>query len=488
MSELPKGWKLVQIDEVSEVVSGGTPKSTNASFYSENHHEAIAWITPADLSGYKKNSISHGRRSITKEGYDSCSAKLMPKGSVLFSSRAPVGYVVIAENEICTNQGFKSFVPFKQVDSQYLYYYLKSIKHLAESLATGTTFKELSGKVAKTLPFPLAPLAEQKRIVEKLDEVLAQVDIIKARLDGIPELLKRFRQSVLASAVSGKLTEEWRVAHGALGQDLKLIEQTKTGLISAKTVKKDLNFELSDNIFDIPDSWAFIKLKSLSLKITDGEHKTPKREETGRYLLSARNIRDGYLCLENVDYVGEEEYQKLRKRCDPNKGDILISCSGSVGRVSLVDADDQYVMVRSAALVKVIDDFLMNSYLVHVLQSPELQKRIEESSKSTAQSNLFLGPIKELEIPLPPLAEQKEIVRLVDQYFAFADTIEAQVKKAQARIDNLTQSILAKAFRGELVPQDPNDEPAEVLLKRIAKARAEAEQLAKVAKKAAKAS
>ena len=482
MSELPKGWNLVQIDQVTDVISGGTPKSTQAEFYSDDHDKAVAWITPADLSGYKKQTISHGRRSITKLGYESCSAKLMPKGTVLFSSRAPVGYVVIAENDISTNQGFKSFVPNKDVDSKFLYYYLKSIKYLAESLATGTTFKELSGKVAKTLPFPLAPLNEQKRIVEKLDEVLAQVDTIKARLDGIPSLLKRFRQSVLASAVSGKLTEEWRGGCGALGQDLGLIERTKVGLINNKIVKKDLNFEISNKIFDIPDTWSFLKLKSLSSKITDGEHKTPKREESGRYLLSARNVRDGYLCLDNVDYVGEEEYQKLRKRCDPNKGDILISCSGSVGRISLVDADDKYVMVRSAALVKVIDDFLLNSYLVYVLQSPELQKRIEESSKSTAQSNLFLGPIKELEIPLPSIEEQNEIVRLVDQYFAFADTIEAQVKKAQARVNNLTQSILAKAFRGELVPQDPNDEPADKLLERIALARKEA--LAKAAKKA----
>ena len=143
-------------------------------------------------------------------------------------------------------------------------------------------------------------------------------------------------------------------------------------------------------------------------------------------------------------------------------------------------------MVRSAALVKLLDEYMLNYFLVYALQSPQLQKRIDESSKSTAQSNLFLGPIKELEVPLPPIEEQREIVRLVDQYFAFADTIEAQVKKAQTRVDNLTQSILAKAFRGELVAQDPDDEPAEKLLERIAQARKEAEALAKAAKKVAK--
>lgn len=215
MSRLPSSWRETPIETVTEVVSGGTPSSKHPEYYTEDHEDSIAWVTPADLSGYKEKYISHGRRSITKSGYDSCSAKLMPKGTVLFSSRAPIGYTVIAANEISTNQGFKSFVPIVGVNETYLYYYLRSIKHLAESLATGTTFKELSGKVAKTLPFPLAPLAEQTRIVEKLDEVLAQVDTIKARLDGIPAILKRFRQSVLAAAVSGKLTEEWRGVNAA---------------------------------------------------------------------------------------------------------------------------------------------------------------------------------------------------------------------------------------------------------------------------------
>ena len=480
MSELPKGWVSVTLNKVvDKIVGGGTPSKSIPSYYEGD----IPWMTVKDMNkSYLTDTIDH----ITQEAIENSSTNLIPAGIPIIATRMSLGKIVRAGFDSAINQDLKALFINREVSDLYFEYWYRSQSMKVESLGTGTTVKGVRLEVINALEFPLAPLPEQKRIVEKLDEVLAQVDTIKARLDGIPDLLKRFRLSVLASAVSGKLTEEWRGKRGALGQDLDLIERTKVGLISSKAVKKDLTFELSDNIFDIPDSWAFIKLKALSSKITDGEHKTPKREESGRYLLSARNVRDGYLSLDNVDYVGEEEYQKLRKRCDPNKGDILISCSGSVGRVSLVDTDDKYVMVRSAALVKVIDDFLMNSYLVYVLQSPELQKRIEESSKSTAQSNLFLGPIKELEIPLPSIEEQKEIVRLVDQYFAFADTIEAQVKKSQARVDNLTQSILAKAFRGELVPQNDDDEPAEVLLERIAQARKEAEALAKAAKKAAK--
>lgn len=144
MSDLPSGWADVEIGEIAEVVAGGTPKANDSSNF-DAPGSGIAWLTPADLSGYKAKDISHGSRDLSQKGYESCSAKLMPKGSLLFSSRAPIGYVALAANEISTNQGFKSFVFPEEIDPSYAFYYLKSIRQLADSLGTGTTFKELSG-------------------------------------------------------------------------------------------------------------------------------------------------------------------------------------------------------------------------------------------------------------------------------------------------------------------------------------------------------
>lgn len=448
--ELPEGWLKVKIDEVADIVAGGTPSAGDDSNFAVPG-KGIAWLTPADLSGYKLKEIANGKRDLSQKGYDSSSAKLMPKGSVLFSSRAPIGYVAIAANEISTNQGFKSFV-FRNIDSSYAYFYLRSIRDVAESLGTGTTFKELSGAAAKTLPFVFPPLAEQKVIADKLDTLLAQVESIKTRLERIPEILKQFRQSVLAAAVSGKLTEEWR-ANKQSKFEIDSLTNEKLSLIKAKLVKKDLHVEVGEEIFDLPEGWETLALQSFATKITDGEHSTPKRESSGHYLLSARNVRDGFLDLSNVDYVGNEEFLKLRKRCDPDEGDILISCSGSVGRISLVDRSNEYVMVRSAALVKIMHQFLNNKYLMYVLQSPLSQKQIEEKSKSTAQANLFLSQIKELSIPCPSIEEQMEIVRLIDHRFTVTNSIEQQVLSALDRVKNLTQSILAKAFRGELTAE-----------------------------------
>ncbi|HGW4500309.1 TPA: restriction endonuclease subunit S, partial [Pseudomonas aeruginosa] len=267
MSKLPSGWADVEIGEIAEVVAGGTPKANDSSNF-EAPGAGIAWLTPADLSGYNAKEISHGSRDLSQKGYESCSAKLMPKGSLLFSSRAPIGYVALAANEISTNQGFKNFVFPKEIDPSYAFYYLKSIRQLAESLGTGTTFKELSGTTAKTLPFRMAPENEQTRIAQKLNELLAQVDTLKARIDCIPVRLKRFRQSVLAAAVSGRLTKEWRsenpIHEGEITGLLKEIELERQKALQADAERvgrrKKYNLPvpaLAERLPEIPSSWTW---------------------------------------------------------------------------------------------------------------------------------------------------------------------------------------------------------------------------------------
>ena len=166
--EIPNSWAWVKLGDLGQVVSGGTPPTSDES----NFGGDIAWITPADLTHYDKKYISHGNRKLTEKGYKVSSSQLMPKGSVLFSSRAPIGYVVIASNPVCTNQGFKNIVPFSIVSSEYLYYFLKSAKETAISLAGGTTFKEISAKNFAEIKIPLPPLAEQQFIAGQLEKLL----------------------------------------------------------------------------------------------------------------------------------------------------------------------------------------------------------------------------------------------------------------------------------------------------------------------------
>jgi type I restriction enzyme, S subunit len=200
-----------------------------------------------------------------------------------------------------------------------------------------------------------------------------------------------------------------------------------------KTIKSITEAEIAE-LPTLPDEWRWVRLEEVSDKITDGEHITPKRTESGYYLLSARNIQNGYLKLKNVDYVPKKEYLRIRNRCNPEEGDILISCSGSVGRICSVPKNSEFVMVRSVALVKLPSKLKLNKFFEYQLQSPLLQHQIEKGKKATAQANLFLGPISNLKIILPPLPDQRAIVSKIELFFSELDNGIANLKLAQEQL------------------------------------------------------
>lgn len=205
-SNLPEGWVWTTIEELGIVVSGGTPSTKIKEFWGDE----ISWITPADLSDYNEKYISNGARSITQAGLDYSSAKLLPKGAVLFSSRAPIGYVAIAKNELATSQGFKNLIPMGSISSEYVYYYFLTLKSKAEKVANGTTFLELSAKKFSKLSIPLCSLIEQKAIVSHIDSLFSKLEEAKKGLIKAEQQLKIYSQVLLKNAFEGKLTEQWR--------------------------------------------------------------------------------------------------------------------------------------------------------------------------------------------------------------------------------------------------------------------------------------
>lgn len=440
-------WLNLNIGDIADVVAGGTPKAGNPENFKQSG-AGIGWLTPADLSGYSEKYIRFGARDLSQVGYESSSAKLLPKGSLLFSSRAPIGYVAIAQNEIATNQGFKNFVfPFG-VNSDYAYYYLRSIKNIAESLGTGTTFKEISGATAKTLPFVLPPLAEQKVIADKLDTLLAQVETTKARLERIPEILKRFRQSVLSAAVTGNLTEEWRSNASIEPRDYSQIAIEERKLRGIRETKHSKIANTEDIPFEIPDSWQWFRLGNLALKITDGAHNTPKVLNEGFPYIMAKDLTVGFLDFSEKRYISEKEHRELYLKCVPERDDLLVVNIGAgTGNNVLVDVDFEFSF-KNIAIIK-RPSFIIGKYLKFFFDSQK-QRIFDEQTRGGAQPFLSLTVLNELAFALPSREEQAEIVRRVEELFAFADSIEHKANAALARVNNLTQSILAKAFRGEL--------------------------------------
>ena len=161
--------KKIKLAEIGEIVGGSTPSTKN----SENYDGNIAWITPKDLANYNKIFIESGERSITEKGFNSCSAKILPKNSILFTSRAPIGYVAITKKELCTNQGFKSIIPNDKIYYLFLYYLLKYNKDYIASFGSGTTFKEISGKVMKSIEIVIPDRLE---IQKKIAYILFNID------------------------------------------------------------------------------------------------------------------------------------------------------------------------------------------------------------------------------------------------------------------------------------------------------------------------
>ncbi len=447
MSELPKGWIEIPLEQVATWGSGGTPKRSEPSYYGGD----VPWVKTGDLGPrYLKEASEY----ISQRGIEKSSAKLFPKGSVAIAMYgATIGKTSILDFEASTNQACAVGDPIDGVIlTDFLYYFLTSEKQNFIKKGKGGAQPNISQQLIKAHEIRLPSLPEQKRIVEKLDEVLAQVDTIKARLDGIPELLKRFRQSVLASAVSGKLTEEWRRG---------------SSFVAKKYTLKDLTR------MDIGHAF-----------------KSKEFSETGIRLLRGQNIEPGSLRWSETKLFPLEKLNS-HQNLFINEGDIILAMDRPIVSAGLKLArakksDLPCVLVQRVARIKA-NELAEDDYVHLLLMDSSFSDYLFPNQTGSDIPHISGKQIQAYSVSIPDKKEQKEIVRLVDQYFAFADTIEAQVKKAQARVDNLTQSILAKAFRGELVPQDDDDEPAEVLLKRIAQARKEAEALAKAAKKVAKA-
>ncbi|WP_434068899.1 restriction endonuclease subunit S [Vibrio campbellii] len=437
MSELPKGWIKTKLSVVGNTVTGNTPPRKNPEFYGGN----VPFVKPGDIDIDKE--LIHSDETLSELGCDK--ARVLKKGSVLVTCIGNIGRVGLAMKPMATNQQINAIEFNDLILPKYGFHYCRTLSTWLNFNASATTVAIINKSKFSEAPFILAPLAEQKRIVEKLDEVLAQVDTIKARLDGVPALLKRFRQSVLAAAVSGKLTEEWR--GGAIPK-------------WEATVFSDICNEITVGFVG--------KMKD---KYTD----------SGVLFLRSQNVRAFKYDPKNVLFISEEFHNEIHKS-HLNAGDLAIVRSGAPGTTCVIP--ESLGKVNCSDLVIARPSERLNPKFGCIFMNSEVaQKNVASNQVGIAQQHFNVGSMKKMPIELPDLAEQQEIVRLVDQYFAFADTIEAQVKKAQARVDNLTQSILAKAFRGELVPQDPNDEPADKLLERIAQARNEAEALAKAAKK-----
>ena len=388
--------KTYSIGEVGKVISGGTPNSKDP----DNFGGDIAWLTPADLSGYAKKYISHGARNLTQKGYRSCSAHIMPAGSVLFSSRAPIGYVAIAQNPLCTNQGFKSIIPNKSVDSEFLYYQLLHLKKSIQDMGSGTTFKEISAKTFSLIKIVVPSLEEQRRIVSRIEELLSQLDSGVETLNTVKRQLAAYRQAVLKEA-----------------------------------------------FLSCP---ATVSLDSVCQHITDGDHMPPPKSASGVPFIMISNITDNVIDWSNTAYVGRDYFDNIDGKRKPQKGDVLYTVTGSFGIPVMIDFDKEFCFQRHIALLRPKDS-INQRFLFYALQSPIVYAQANKKATGTAQKTVGLGVLRKIAIPFfEGLENQAEIASDIERKLSVCDNIEQTVNAALRQSEAMRQSILKRAFEGEL--------------------------------------
>ena len=440
MSELPKGWVICSLSDIGQVVTGKTPSTNEQRFYGGN----IPFIKPGDLD--HSGLIFHTGTYLTEAGAAEVSS--LPPQSIAVTCIGNLGKVGLTTTVSATNQQINAVVPEEGVNPTFLFHFCKTLKPWLERESSATTISIVNKSIFSKAPVPLAPAAEQIRIGRKLDELLAQVDTLTASIEAIPTLLKRFRQSVLAAAVSGRLTDEWRAQNPSL-----------------------TTAPPSETATSIDYAWPLVSLRDVSRDFSYGS--SAKSDSNGDVpVLRMGNIQSGRLDWSDLVYsTDENEIKKYMLHA----GDILFNRTNSpelVGKTAIYKGERPAIYAGYLIRVRCSEQ-LNPDFLNYCLNSPQGRHYCwQVKTDGVSQSNINAKKLAAFRFGLPEIEEQTEIVRRVEQLFTFADQLEAKITFAKSRIDNLTQSILAKAFRGELIPQDSNDEQASVLLDRIQARRA----------------
>lgn len=428
-----------------------------------------------------------GKLHPTARKYCTKPKKIANKNEILLSVRAPVGPTNLAHRDVCIGRGLASIrTDGINVYHMFMLHQFRAIEPWLSKQGTGSTFQSITGKFLKELDVALPPLAEQKVIAEKLDTLLAQVDSIKQHLERIPEILNKFRQSVLADAVSGKLTEEWRANNPNLSirSLLGKYQQERVELKKQKKLKQKfgpVNNGVSGLYEPIPDDWEWVTFSH----IAEHDNSALKAGPFGSSLKKSDCVDSGYRVYGQEQviagdeklvtyYVDDNKFAQLIS-CKTKPQDILISLVGTIGKV-LILSDDAEEGIINPRLVKLsLQSEIDKNFIKLFLNSPQTHRFFKGFSHGGTMEILNLTILKQLPIPMPSIEEQRLIAQKVEASYSVAANIERQALSALERVNKLTPSILAKAFRGELTEQWRLDNPdlisgensAEALLEKI---------------------
>ena len=478
---IPSNWVWTRLGEVNEIITGNTPSKNENTFW---ENKDIFFVKPDDLS--QGRHLSFSKECIDKRAVNK--VRMLPKNTTLICCIGSIGKVAYSEVESCSNQQINSLVAKENcVYPLYNYYLVNSIFFQSQMLenSSATTISILNKSSTKKLLFPLPPLNEQKRIVEKLDFLFEKTKRAKEIIEEIKVDIENRKISILDRAFKGTLTSKWRNENKTsdVKELLKSINEEKIkkweeDCLQAEkdgnkkpkkptiTEVKDMIVPVDEQPYKLPDSWVWVRLGDIIDNIKYG-YTASSQENGDAKLLRITDIQNDEVNWDTVPYcqISEEEFKTYQLKVR----DILIArTGGTIGKTFLIkEIPKNLKSVYASYLIKFYPNKNISEiYLKNYFSTDLYWKLLKMKSRGTGQPNVNSPSLQALLIPLPPLEEQQEIVRVLDEVLENENKVK-ELLELEERIDILEKSILHKAFKGELGTQNSSDESALELLKEI---------------------
>ena len=413
-NSVPEGWNIYSLDELGQVVGGGTPESNNTDYWGGD----IYWATPKEITKLSSRYINKTERTITQDGLDRSSAKLHPIGTILLTSRASVGYPAINTIPMATNQGFQSLRPNNKLDTEYGYQCLLNSRNKLEKLSAGSTFLEISSKEVKKFKVVIPPLPEQKKIAAILTSVDTVIEKTQAQIDKLKDLKTGMMQELLTKGIGhtefkdspvGRIPVEWGVVTVLeLGNGHK--DTVQTGPFGAQLHSKDY-------------------------------------VEEGIPLVLIKNIKEDGLDDTDIPKITEKDANRL-SRYRLKEGDIVFSRVGRVGSCFLCSKNEEgWVFSGQTLRIRFNNSKVDLTYFNYALRTEEIQKELIGESVGSTRSSINTTILESLSVKLPPIQEQKKIASILQSLDSNIKSRELKLKQLMSVKKALMQDLLTGKVR-----------------------------------------
>ena len=480
-NKLPDGWVWTNLEAITLRIGDVDHKMPSSV------ESGIPYISTKNFYGEHGINFDAAKR-ISYDDYFALSRKIKPDiGDILLSRYGTVGEV----RKVSTNIEFQASYSIAIIKilpnsdfTNYLFYALKSkvVQEQIKRDIRATAQPDLGLEYIRKFEIPLAPLPEQQRIVAAIEQQFTRLDAGVAALKSAKTRLKRYRATVLKAAVEGKLTEAWRAEHPTSEPASQLLtriiqerrakweaDQRAKGKDPAKVKYVEPTAPDVSGLPELPKEWCWASLDSVADTIDpQPSHRTPASVEGGIPYIGIGDItQDGRINIDQVKKVSLDVFEEHQSRYQLKEGDFIFGKIGTIGRPVKLPQPFYYTLSANVVLIQPTSIFLNSSLTFIYMASPFLKKLLTEGSRATTQAAFGIQKVRLLPILIPPLEEQQQIVSEVERRLSLVSQLEALVEANLKRAERLRQSVLKEAFAGRLVPQDPDDEPASVLLERI---------------------